>query len=125
MIYIKKFSDDQLWKEAKRYAQYESQPDNWILIIDFYTSYEGKNVQMFCTTESLGTVRLIGLTDCSLPILMDKAGKVYINLDYNEVYESRKSFYFQPSPKKSEIDLPSLNGNQYTYLGETSLTIYE
>jgi hypothetical protein len=90
------FSQDEKWMEAKRAVGHL----NWLEVISYYRSIEGKNVEVYSVRD--GEQRLIvDLIDDDTVLLQDKDG-LAIQDTYESVLSSRKIFKYAES--KSQIE---------------------
>lgn len=77
--------------------------DNWIETITYYYFLGGDHVLLYVTIEGI-RYRLINVTDEGEVLLMDMNNNLQI-ADYDEVYESRKQFFFVDTPLEKHIEL--------------------
>ncbi|QIW88669.1 hypothetical protein P59_072 [Bacillus phage P59] len=90
------FSQDEKWMEAKRAVGHL----NWLEVISYYRSIDGKNVEVYSVRD--GEQRLIvDLIDDDTVLLLDKDGFAREDT-YENVLSSRKIFKYSES--KSQIE---------------------
>lgn len=115
---MRKFSSDPLWLESKKIARAVGFQDDWVTIIDCYHALGGKYVQLYAMTED-AKYRVVGLTDLGEVVLLNRKGEVVLG-DYAEIFECRKTFFYNETPAVKEIQLPA----QSTYNGSDRLSLY-
>lgn len=115
---MSQFSKDEKWLEAKKIAKASGFQDDWIAVIDCYVFLGGKFVQLYAITEN-DKFRVLGLSDSEQLLLLNREGQV-VTGDYNEIFESRKHFFYNDIPNEVEKELPE----GLTYNGSTKLSLH-
>lgn len=113
------YKDDYLWLQAKKVAKAGGFNNKWIEIIDYYNLNEGKNVQIFCTIDK-DRYRILYILD-SHKVLVQTRDKELCAMDYTEVDESRKIFFYQDEPTKVVDEAPE----NETFLEQETIEFFE
>lgn len=114
------YGKDKKWKEAKKFIEEQGMKNNWIEVVDYYRQIGGKHVSVFVAINKIKYMILEATIDNQV-ILVDKDNNVILG-DYEEVYSSRKMFYYieEPFNVKLEVDKDILSR---TYNNATTITI--
>lgn len=114
------YGKDKKWKEAKKFIEEQGMKNNWIEVVDYYRQIGGKHVSVFVAINKIKYMILEATIDNQV-ILVDKDNNVILG-DYEEVYNSRKMFYYieEPFNVKLEVDKDILSR---TYNNATTITI--